>query len=152
MINARIDTMRSSSDEGVLTLSRGLTSTGLEYIVAYKTVGNTPFFKSETVRQSLMHLLDERAIDAQVQIVNSKVFSYGLSFKVIAPRKLDINRFVTFTAQYLINQINNLYPDLGLKNTAANGSVPRLSRLWHRPYYMMTLTPTQFKSVDSYLN
>jgi REP element-mobilizing transposase RayT len=143
--------MKSSSDEGVLTLSRDLTSTGLEYIIAYKTVGNTPFFKSETVRKSLMQLLDERAINAQVRIVDAKVFSYGLSFRVIAPTKLDINRFVTFTAQYLINQLNNQYPDLSLKATASNGSVPRLSRLWHRPYYVMTVTPTKFKSVSDYL-
>ena len=151
MVNARIDTMKLNVDEGVLTLSRDLESTGLEYIVAYKTVGNTPFFKSEPVRKSLIQLLDERAINAQVRITDAQVFSYGLSFKVVAPTKLDINRFVTFTAQYLINQLNNKFPDLSLKSTASNGSVRRLSRLWHRPYYVMTITPTNFKSVNSYL-
>lgn len=152
MTNARIDTMKSNSDDGVLTLSRDMESTGLEYIIAYKTVGNTPFFKSEIVRKSLMKLLDERAINAQVRIVDAKVFSYGLSFRVVAPTKLDINRFVRFTAQYLINQLNNQYPNLSLKATASNGSVPRLSRLWHRPYYVMSVTPKKFKSLTSYLS
>lgn len=134
--------------ENVLQLNLQDVSTGLEYDIAYKTVGNTPFFKDEAVRNTLLELLDEQAVKNQVRIEQARIYADGLSFHVIVNRKLDIQNFLTFTAQYLINQLNKRYPELNLKATAPGGA---LSRLWHRPYYLKTTTPVKYRSIADYL-
>ena len=132
----------------VVDLTRSSKSTGLELEVAYKTTGDWTLFSTTELRQSLVDSLDRIATEYQVTISHVKVTDFSIQYSVMLSDSIDFMDFVNKTAVRLVSDINSEYPSLNLRRTM--GKQP-LSRVWHRPYYVATVTPNEFPVVDEYL-
>ena len=108
----------------------------LSYQVGYKFVGHMDFFKTLEVRDFVLKVMSNFAIENDVIIYDININDYSVVYKISTDLGVDIKRYISRLASTILRNVNKQYPELKLKSFVTTQT---LVYLWHRPYFITTI-------------
>lgn len=119
----------------------------LSYQVGYKFVGHMDFFKTLELREFVLKVMSDFAIENDFIIYDININSYSVTYKISTDLGVDIKRYASRLASTILRKVNKEYPELNLKSFVTTQT---LVYLWHRPYFITTIDNNKY-DLNKYL-